>query len=114
MISKLTPTSTGKLLVAMAIGWATAWAQPAALANQICVVWDPEDSFVNVRRSPNGQVIGRRSNGEQVEVVGIAYDNLERPWVNTLSRGNDGDFILKRLMRQCIQGSFTPDGRIMP
>lgn len=101
-------------MAATAIGWASVWVQPAALDNQICVVWDPEDSFVNIRRSPNGQVNGRRSNGEQVEVVGIAYDNLGRPWVNSLSRGGDRNFFLTRLVRQCIKGRFTPDERIIP
>jgi hypothetical protein len=110
----MTQTSAGNFLAAIAIGWATTGTQPAALASQICVAWDPKDSFVNTRRSPNGQVVGRRTIGTQVEVVGTAYDNLGRPWVNTLSRSLDGHFILKRLVRQCIEGQFTPDGRIIP
>lgn len=99
----------GRWLAFIALGWLP----PAALANQICVVWDPNDSYANVRRSPNGQVIGRRTNGTQVEVVGTAYDSLDRPWVNILSRGSDGAFILKSLVRKCIPGYFTPDGRIV-
>ena len=107
-------TAVGRRLAFIALGCSLGWHPPAALANQICVVWDPNDSYANVRRSPNGQVIGRRTNGTQVEVVDTAYDSLGRPWVNILSRGSDGAFILKSLVRKCIPGYFTPDGRIVP
>jgi len=84
-----------------------------AYARQICVVWDPNDTYANVRQSPNGRILERRENGVQVEVVGVSYDNQGRPWVNIVSRGSAGQYILKSLVRKCIPGRFTPDGRIL-
>lgn len=86
---------------------------PSAFASQVCVVWDPSDSYANVRQSPNGRVLERRENGSLVEVVGISYDTKRRPWVDIVSRGSSGQFILKALVRNCMEGSFAPDGRII-
>jgi len=80
---------------------------------QVCVVWDPQDTYANVRSSPNGAVIDTRENGRQIEVVGIAYDEKGRPWVDFVSRGSSGHFILQSLVGRCIPGAFGPDGRIM-
>lgn len=56
----------GRWLAFIALGCTLGWLPPAALANQICVVWDPNDSYANVRRSPNGQVIGRRTKAHRL------------------------------------------------
>ncbi len=86
----------------------------SAYARQICIAWDPSDSFVNVRQSPNGKILAKKQNGSQIEVVGISYDTKGRPWVDIVTRGVSGNsFIMKSLVRKCITGSFNPDGLIV-
>lgn len=83
-------------------------------ARQICVAWDPNDSSVNVRQSPNGDILEKKQNGSQVEVVGVSYDTNGRPWVDIVTRGVSGNsFIMKSLVRKCIPGHFNPDGLIV-
>ena len=85
-----------------------------AYARQICVAWDPNDSYVNVRQSPNGDILEKKQNGSQVEVVGVSFDTNGRPWVDIVTRGVSGNsFIMKSLVRKCIPGSFNPDGLIV-
>ena len=83
-------------------------------ARQICVAWDPNDSFVNVRQSPNGNILEKKQNGSWVEVVGVSYDTKGTPWVDIVTRGVSGNsFIMKSLIRKCIPGSFNPDRLIV-
>ena len=83
-------------------------------ARQICVAWDPNDSSVNVRQSPNGDILEKKQNGSQVEVVGVSYDTNGKPWVDIVTRGVSGhSFIMKSLVRKCIPGHFNPDGLIV-
>lgn len=85
----------------------------SAYASQICVTWDPNDSFVNVRQTPNGKILEKKQNGSQVEVVRVLYDTKGRPWVDIVTRGSSGNFIMKSLVRKCIPGSFNPEGLIV-
>ena len=85
-----------------------------AYASQVCVAWDPNDSYVNVRKSPNGEFLKKLENGTQIQVEGVKNDSKGRPWFDIVDRGSAGyTFIMKSLVRNCIPGSFAPDGRIV-
>ena len=86
---------------------------PAAQA-KVCVIWDPSDTSVNVRTTPNGQYQSTLMNGTQVEVVGYRNDPQGRPWASIVQRGSSGQsFVMASLTRDCIPGALTPDGRIV-
>ena len=48
--------------------------------SQICMVFDPADTGVNVRLTPNGVLINRLRNGRAVVINEIGYDTQRRPW----------------------------------
>jgi len=52
-----------------------------AKAERVCQVTDPTGTPLNVRDTPNGQVINALKNGREVYVHETAYDNQGRPWV---------------------------------
>ena len=86
---------------------------PAAQA-KVCVIWDPSDTSVNVRTTPNGKYQSTLMNGTQVEVVSYHSDQEGRAWASIVQRGSSGQsFVMASLTRDCIQGSLTPDGRIV-
>ena len=86
----------------------------AAAQAKVCVIWDPSDTSINVRTTPNGQYQGTLLNGTQVEVVGYRNDPQGRPWASIVQRGSSGQsFVMASLTRDCIQGALTPDGRIV-
>lgn len=51
-----------------------------AQAEKVCQVTDPTGTPLNVRSQPNGQVITTLSNGTEVYIEEITYDNQGRPW----------------------------------
>jgi uncharacterized protein YgiM (DUF1202 family) len=55
---------------------------------QTCTVTDPTGTPLNVRKSPNGRVIGAVENGSNVRIVGSSKDNKGRPWAKI--RGDSG------------------------
>lgn len=54
-------------------------AAPAA-AEEICVVNDPTGTPLNVRATPNGNVIGTLGNGRRVNLVDVDLDSRGREW----------------------------------
>ena len=46
--------------------------------NAGCRIFDPDDSFVNVRQSPRGALIGPLMNAEKVIIVNIKKDAKSR------------------------------------
>jgi uncharacterized protein YgiM (DUF1202 family) len=55
---------------------------------QVCTVTDPTGTPLNVRKSPNGRVVGTVENGSNVRIVGSSQDRKGRPWAKI--RGDSG------------------------
>jgi hypothetical protein len=51
-----------------------------AKAEQVCQVTDPTGTPLNVRDSPNGEVVYTISNGSEVYIHDTAYDDRGRLW----------------------------------
>lgn len=49
-------------------------------AEQVCQVTDPTGTPLNVRDSPNGNVINALRNGREVYILETAYDEQGRSW----------------------------------
>lgn len=47
---------------------------------QTCVMFDPADTGVNIRATPNGALINRLRNGRIVTIDEIGFDKKGRPW----------------------------------
>jgi len=67
----------GRILLLAAILFATTCAAPA---QGRCRVMDPTGTPLNVRATPNGQIIGNLPNGLLVSIIDVATDNRGRPW----------------------------------
>lgn len=52
----------------------------AQIPRGTCMVADPTGTPLNVRRFPNGPIVGRVRNGQIVVVRGITRDDRGRPW----------------------------------
>jgi uncharacterized protein YgiM (DUF1202 family) len=61
---------------------------PAVAETETCVVTDPTGTALNVRKSPNGKVIGSIKNDKNVKILGISIDKKGRAWAKV--RGNAG------------------------
>ena len=47
-----------------------------------CVVTDPTGTHLNIRATPNGEIVGTLRNGAVVNVKAYVYDSRGRPWAN--------------------------------
>ncbi len=56
------------------------WIPTGAAASDQCMVYDPADSGVNVRATPNGRKINRLRNGRIVFADNYDNDSQGRPW----------------------------------
>ncbi len=54
----------------------------SAAARAGCVVTDPTGTPLNIRSSPNGQIVGTLRNGTSVTIQTIVHDNQGRAWAN--------------------------------
>lgn len=82
----MTATRLGLAAALIAIGLS---AGPAfAQAANRCAVTDPTGTPLNIRETPNGEIIGRVSNGAGVRVVNSSFDERGRPWVLIRPRGS--------------------------
>ncbi|OIP73481.1 MAG: peptide-binding protein [Oscillatoriales cyanobacterium CG2_30_44_21] len=50
-------------------------------AERVCQVTDPTGTPLNVRDSPNGEIINALRNGREVYIHKKTYDAQGRPWV---------------------------------
>jgi uncharacterized protein YgiM (DUF1202 family) len=64
------------------------FSSPALAKTDICTVTDPTGTALNVRKSPNGRVIGSIQNDKTVTILGISIDKKGRAWAKV--RGNAG------------------------
>jgi uncharacterized protein YraI len=54
----------------------------ASAAQAACIVTDPTGTPLNIRSSPNGQIVGTLRNGTSVSIRGTASDSQGRLWAN--------------------------------
>jgi hypothetical protein len=47
-----------------------------------CVVTDPTSTPLNIRASPNGQIVGNLRNGDTVVIQAVVFRGQGRPWAN--------------------------------
>ena len=81
----MTAIRLGLVAAALTAGLATV---PAfAQAANRCAVTDPTGTPLNIRETPNGEIIGRVTNGAGVRVVNTSFDERGRPWVLIRPRG---------------------------
>jgi hypothetical protein len=67
-------------LAVAAFALALAIAAAPAHAQSRCRVTDPTGTPLNIRATPNGQIIGRAANGVLVSIVDTASDTRGRAW----------------------------------
>lgn len=60
-----------------------------AKAEDVCKVTDPTGTPLNVRATPNGEIVSTLKNGTEVYIEEAASDDKGRPWakVSTTSKG---------------------------
>lgn len=61
-------------------------------AESVCKVTDPTGTPLNIRTSPNGQIIGKLKNKKEIYIEDISYDNKGRSWVKVGGYGVDGKY----------------------
>jgi uncharacterized protein YgiM (DUF1202 family) len=66
----------------------TGFSSSALAETETCIVTDPTSTALNVRKSPNGKVIGSIQNDKNVKILGISIDKKGRAWAKV--RGNAG------------------------
>lgn len=66
----------------------TGFSSPALAETETCIVADPTGTTLNVRKSPNGKVIGSIQNNKTVKILGLSIDKKGRSWAKV--RGNAG------------------------
>ena len=65
--------------------------------SDFCLVNDPNDSYANIRKSPNGELIGPLSNGKKLSVISITKDQQGRGW-SLVEYGDKTGFIMTKLV----------------
>lgn len=68
---------------------ATCLAAAPGLAQSRCAVTDPTGTPLNIRETPNGEIIGRVSNGAGIRVMNTSFDERGRPWALISPRGRN-------------------------
>jgi hypothetical protein len=71
----------------LAAAFAAGFAAGPAMAQNRCAVTDPTGTPLNIRETPNGDIIGRVTNGVGVRVVNSTFDERGRPWLLIRPRG---------------------------
>ncbi|MGE7468625.1 SH3 domain-containing protein [Bosea sp. NPDC003192] len=81
----MTATRLGLLTAALAICLSAA----PAFAQNRCAVTDPTGTPLNIRETPNGEIIGRVSNGVGIRVINTSSDERGRAWALISPRGRN-------------------------
>jgi Bacterial SH3 domain len=69
------------LLALTSIAVGTTGAIAPVQAEEVCKVTDPTGTPLNVRSSPNGEIVNALKNGREVYIHEVATDNQGRAWV---------------------------------
>ena len=82
---------------------ATAPSKPVPAAappttQQVCRVNDPNDSYVNLRQSPNGALIGPVVNGTTVQITGYQSDTQGRDWAAVFTQNKRVGFMFRSMI----------------
>lgn len=78
----MTASRLGLLAATLACGLAA-----PALAQNRCAVTDPTGTPLNIRETPNGDIIGHVSNGAGIRVINTGSDERGRAWALISPRG---------------------------
>ncbi|WID98915.1 peptide-binding protein [Bosea vestrisii] len=81
----MTATRLGLLTAALA----TCLSAAPAIAQNRCAVTDPTGTPLNIRETPNGEIIGYVSNGAGIRVMNTSFDERGRPWALISPRGRN-------------------------
>lgn len=68
---------------------ATCLAVAPAFAQSRCAVTDPTGTPLNIRETPNGEIIGRVTNGAGIRVMNTSFDERGRPQALISPRGRN-------------------------
>ena len=63
-----------------------------------CIVNDANDTYANLRQSPNGALVGPVNNGTQVWISGSQTDVRGREWALVRTQSNQTGFIFRALV----------------
>ena len=65
---------------------------------ETCLVNDPTGTPLNVRKSPNGKVIGSIPNDKEVSILGISIDKKGRSWAKVKGNAGSTGWILRKFV----------------
>ncbi|WP_219725440.1 SH3 domain-containing protein, partial [Fischerella thermalis] len=71
-------------------------------AQTVCKVTDPTGTPLNVRKSPNGQIIGTIENNTEVDIYEIVRDEKNRPWAKVGFEGRVWGWVFREFI-SCYQ-----------
>ena len=63
-----------------------------------CRIFDPDDTYANIRQSPNGVLIGPLLNDEKVIIIDIKKDAKARDWA-LIKYGDRVGFVMRKLVK---------------
>ena len=71
----------------------------------ICQVYDPNDTYVNLRNPPNGTITRSLNNGSEIIIdrSGTAYDSQGRPWTKVVQINRNVDYVISKFVTNCSQ-----------
>lgn len=75
------------VMLAIATTGVTMLATFPVKAETVCKVTDPTGTALNLRKQPNGQIIGTVENNTKVYIYEIVRDEKNRPWAKVGSEG---------------------------
>lgn len=70
----------------------------ALAETEICIVTDPTGTALNVRKSPNGKVIGSIKNDKTVKILGISLDKKGRAWAKVRGTAGSTGWVLREFI----------------
>ncbi|PMB22667.1 SH3 domain-containing protein [Fischerella thermalis] len=92
-----------KLMVgAVVVAIATTLTYFPVKAQTVCKVTDPTGTPLNVRKSPNGQIIGTIENYTEVDIYEIVRDEKNRPWAKVGFEGRVWGWVFREFI-SCYQ-----------
>jgi Bacterial SH3 domain len=73
-----------------------------AKAEDVCKVTDPTGTPLNVRSTPNGQIVGTVRNDTEVYIEEVANDDKGQPWGRVSVKSEDKKKVLGWVIREFI------------
>jgi uncharacterized protein YgiM (DUF1202 family) len=71
---------------------------PALAETETCIVTDPTGTALNVRKSPNGKIIGSIQKGKTVTILGLMIDKKGRSWAKVRGTAGSIGWILREFV----------------